>query len=200
MSSYCLTLMAIAYLQIRDHLPNLQAGINVPCPSYPTDRDDPDLVWVGWGKSQAQHAHIAFSRSPPKGWEPKDPDLTAETALRGFFAYFGSRSIEQHAAVQDPENEDNRFDRENMILSILNGGTLRRAEKCDIMPARDKEERLKKEPFMGTGDRGIQPGQWRERALVVQDPFIWQKVRHNTTSLPPAKSQCLTIHRAVQPQ
>lgn len=178
MSSYCLTLMAIAYLQIRDHLPNLQAGINVPCPSYPTDKEDPDLVWVGWGKPQGTHAHVAFSRTPPKGWEPRDPALTAETALRGFFAYFGSRPLKRYAVKDtEDEDEDERFDREKLIVSILNGGTLRRAETMDSPNLLSKEEKMKKEPFMGKGDLGIQPSQWKEKLLVVQDPFIWQKVR-----------------------
>lgn len=179
MSSYCLTLMAIAYLQVRGHLPNLQADINVPSPSYPTDRNDPDLIWVGWGKSQGVHAHVAYSRTPSKEWRSTDPDLTAGQALRGFFAYFGSRGevIGNGPMMRGGRSQIVRqYDRTTQVVSILNGGVTERAESLDDPTLLSKEQRLEQEVFMGKGDRGIQPANWRDKNLVVQDPFIWQKV------------------------
>lgn len=167
MSSYCLTLLAIGYLQQRGHLPNLQAGINVPIPSYPTDRDDPDLIWVSWGKSQGLHAHVAFNRKPPADWVQKDKDLTAAEAVKGFFAFFSSTPA--------TESSGPRYDRENTIISVLNGGVVPRSDKYNAPLFSTKEERMEREPFMGTGMEGIQPSNWRERSLIVQDPFIWQK-------------------------
>jgi hypothetical protein len=166
MSSYCLTLLAIGYLQQRGHLPNLQARINVPIPSYPTDVDDPDLIWVSWGKSQGLAAHIAFSKSPPDGWVQKDKDWTAAGAIRGFFKFFSSSS-------------DSGFDREESIISVLNGGVVPRSERYLSPLQGTKESRMEKEPYMGTGVNGIQPSNWRERLLIVQDPFIWQKVSYS---------------------
>lgn len=61
MSSYCLTLMAIAYLQHIGHLPNLQADINVPEVCRPEDTSEHDVVWVSWGKEQGVKAHVGFS-------------------------------------------------------------------------------------------------------------------------------------------
>lgn len=165
MSSYCLTLLAIGYLQQLGHLPNLQSNINVPVPSYPSDTEDPDLIWVGWGKGQGLPAHIAFSKSPPRGWVQKNTDLTASEAIRGFFSYFSSTS-----------GPGPRFDREGSIISVPNGGVVPRAEGYMSPLMGTKESRMEREPFMGTGMEGIQPSNWRERLLIVQDPFIWQKV------------------------
>lgn len=168
MSSYCLVLMAIAYLQIRGQLPNLQADINVPIPSYPSDVDDPDLVWVCWGKQQGTPCHVAFATHPPEGWKPANPDFTVADALRGFFSYFD---------IAPPESASTpKFDRQNGMISILNGGLLKRVHPLGQYVPGSKEERMAREPFMGTGSMGIQPMNWKERRLVVQDPFIWQKV------------------------
>lgn len=165
MSSYCLTLLAIGYLQQRGHLPNLQSKINVPIPSHSADTEDPDLIWVAWGKSQGIPAHVAFSKTPPKDWVQTDKDLTASEAIRGFFSYFSSTP-----------GPGPRFDRENTIISVPNGGVVPRAEGYMSPLMGTKESRMEREPFMGTGMEGIQPSNWRERLLIVQDPFIWQKV------------------------
>jgi len=166
MSSYCLTLLAIGYLQQRGHLPNLQSKINVPIPSHSADTEDPDLIWVAWGKSQGIPAHVAFSKTPPKDWVQTDKDLTASEAIRGFFSYFSSTP-----------GPGPRFDRENSIISVPNGGVIPRAEGSMSPLTGTKESRMEREPFMGMGLEGIQPANWRERLLIVQDPFIWQKVR-----------------------
>lgn len=184
MSSYCLTLMAIAYLQQGENLPNLQADINVPIPSYATDRDDPDAVWVNWGKSQGQHAHVAYQRKAPSDWKPRNPELTAAEALKGFFTFYASKA---KVVGTGPRQSDGQrsyltkpwFRREHEIVSILNGGIIPRADTYDEegRPAFvTKEEKIEKEPFMGKGNIGIQPANWRERKIVVQDPFIWNKV------------------------
>ena len=164
MSSYCLTLLAIGYLQQRGHLPNLQSGINIPIPSHAADTNDPDLIWVAWGKSQGIPAHVAFSKTPPKDWVQQEKDLTASEAIKGFFAFFSS------TAGPGP-----RFNREETIISVPNGGVIPRSEAYMSPLTGTKESRMEKEPFMGTGTGGIQPSNWRERLLIVQDPFVWQK-------------------------
>ncbi|WWC70744.1 uncharacterized protein I206_104695 [Kwoniella pini CBS 10737] len=195
MSSYCLTLMVIAYLQARGCLPNLQKNINVPLLNSASDTNDKDVIWVSWSRDQGVPAHVAFDRGPPEGWKSADPNLTVSQAVRGFFRFF-SRS--QPSALASNE-EKARFDHRKMILSILQGGIANRVmgvgqgrvedEKVKDQlrhkgsTEREVEEamiilrdgRIKGEEKMGKGDRGIQPRNWSERRLVVQDPFLWQK-------------------------
>jgi hypothetical protein len=177
MSSYCLVLLAIAYLQIRGQLPNLQADINVPIPSYPADVEDPDLIWVGWGKQQGTPCHVAFAEKPPAGWRPADPNFTVADALRGFFEYFDNDNSTMGMTMNPGVA---KFDRQNEIISILNGGILKRAHPIGSYVSGTKAERIAAEPFMGKGDQGIQPINWKERKLVVHDPFIWQKVSYGS--------------------
>ncbi|KAK8858589.1 hypothetical protein IAR55_002818 [Kwoniella newhampshirensis] len=191
MSSYCITLMAIAYLQHRGCLPNLQANVEVPIPCRPADTSDLDSIWVSWSKDQGIRAHVAFDRSPPPGWTSREPNLVAADAVRGFFAFFSQ------AEPYSPHAD--RFDYDKQIISILQGGVAARARVQGADKAEDdrqrqqmirsgysmqmiqqvmgdqKKRRLMDEENMGKGDRGIQPKNWSERQLVVQDPFLWQK-------------------------
>ncbi|WVW84643.1 hypothetical protein I302_106677 [Kwoniella bestiolae CBS 10118] len=195
MSSYCLTLMIIAYLQARGCLPNLQRDINVPPISLASDPSDPDVIWVSWSKQQGVPAHVAFSLSPPGDWKSSEPDLTVSDAVRGFFAFFSHTSPLFSASQQ----EKARFDHTKQIISILQGGLASRVtsvgggriedqqqrnqlqqqgfslSQIDSVMEMMRETRIKKEEKMGKGDRGIQPRNWSERRLVVQDPFLWQK-------------------------
>lgn len=185
MSSYCLTLMAIAYLQYRGVLPNLQANVRAVLPEDPA-REDPDSIWVGFGREQGIKAHIGFDRKPPPGWKSKEPSLTAAEALRGFFSFFNGSSGEF------------KFDKQ--LISILQGGIVPRAKekgwskrteakiRNDLISQgaaleqireaiRDHQRQLhESEKNIGKGDKGIQHSAWEERLIVVQDPFLWQKV------------------------
>ncbi|WRT67792.1 uncharacterized protein IL334_004766 [Kwoniella shivajii] len=195
MSSYCLTLMIIGYLQIRGCLPNLQQDINVPATSAPGDTSDPDIIWVSWSKEQGVPAHVAFARAPPEGWKSSEPELTVSQAVRGFFAFFSQTSSSLLASIQEKARFDHRAD----IISILQGGLAKRItlvggsriedennrislQSQGFSPAQIthvmemmRESRIEDEQRMGKGDRGIQPRNWSERRLVVQDPFLWQK-------------------------
>ncbi|KAL0255661.1 hypothetical protein I308_100467 [Cryptococcus tetragattii IND107] len=157
MSSYCLTLMAIAYLQHIGHLPNLQADINVPEVCRPEDTSEHDVVWVSWGKEQGVKAHVGFSLSPPDDWKPSIPNLTAADAIRGFFEFF---SLNGSAPLRGE-----KFDRLTQIVSILQGGIVPRA----------KERGLKRKKEWERGTEAYQPRNWGEKKLVVQDPFLWFK-------------------------
>ncbi|WWC62545.1 uncharacterized protein I303_105141 [Kwoniella dejecticola CBS 10117] len=195
MSSYCLTLMIIAYLQARGCLPNLQKDINVPLITSASDTNNKDVIWVSWSKDQGVPAHVAFDRDPPEGWTSAEPDLTVADAVRGFFRFFSRTPPSPSASEQDKA----RFDHRKTIISILQGGLanrvlgvgqgrledekLRQELVLQGMNGREVEEamnlmrdkRIKGEEKMGKGDRGIQPRNWSERRLVVQDPFLWQK-------------------------
>ncbi|WVQ96666.1 hypothetical protein IAU59_003772 [Kwoniella sp. CBS 9459] len=194
MSSYCLTLMAIGYLQHRGCLPNLQADINVPPVSRSAD-EDPDVVWVSWSKDQGVPAHVAFARSPPAGWKSAEPGLTVADALRGFFAFFSSTPAS--ATAQGVEKK--QFDHRTEIVSVIQGGIAKRVravgedrveedqlraqmqqdgytlDEIQRVMVNYREKKIEEEDKMGKGDRGIQPRNWSERRLVVQDPFLWAK-------------------------
>ncbi|ORY28462.1 hypothetical protein BCR39DRAFT_202078 [Naematelia encephala] len=185
MSSYCLALMAIAYLQHCGVLPNLQQDVRVPIPHVAKDTKDPDAVWVGWGKDQGIKALVGFERNPPYGWTPRN--LTAADALRGFFEYFSTKSGSP------------RFDYQSQVVSILNGCIISRAEPQGAATRAESDRRkellgkgvsekaitsilsearanaARRELSMGKGNIGIQPLKWGESKLVVQDPFLWSK-------------------------
>ncbi|OCF54937.1 hypothetical protein L486_07593 [Kwoniella mangroviensis CBS 10435] len=184
MSSYCLTLMIIGYLQNRGCLPNLQRDINVPPVTSASDTSDPDVIWVSWSKQQGVPAH-----------KSAEPDLTVSDAVKGFFTFFSHTSPLFSADAQDKA----RFDHTKEIISILQGGVASRVTsvgggrvedqlqrnqlaqqgftpgQIDSVMEMMRESRIKGEEKMGKGDRGIQPRNWSERRLVVQDPFLWQK-------------------------
>ena len=192
LSSYNLVLMTIAYLQHRGALPNLQAKSSAP-PIDDPRREEEDAVWTGWGKPQGVRSRVYFDTKAPKGWKQREPGLTASQALRGFINFYD---------VSSNENEgEERFDHDRQIVSILHGGILHRnlahgvlvkEEKAmkDGMEAegmvygeikaclKEREKRLEEdERFMGKGDRGIQPRLWNGQALIIQDPFVWSRVR-----------------------
>ncbi|TXT15852.1 hypothetical protein VHUM_00355 [Vanrija humicola] len=188
MSSYCLTLMAIAYLQKIGALPNLQQGVEVPVVCEPSNPRQKDAIWISWGREQGQLAHIWFRQDPPAGWKTKHPHLTAAQAVFGFFRYYSG--IRGETDVFDPQKQ---------MVSIVNGGIIPRPrpqntlqrERQDFRkrmhPDTPREEILRlmaefdydidsQERYMGTGAKGIVPRKWDEKRLIVQDPFIWEKV------------------------
>lgn len=194
MSSYCLTLMAIAYLQKIEALPNLQAGVVVPPVCDPADPRQRDTIWISWGREQGQLARIWFRQEPPSGWKSKHPHLTAAQAVFGFFRYYSGQ-----------RGEKDVFDPQTQFVSILNGGmvarphpqhTLQHArqdfrKRIDPDTPRDEQLRImadydyeidNKEKYMGTGVGGITPRKWDEKRLIVQDPFIWDKVGGSSIS------------------
>lgn len=109
MSSYCLTLMAVAYLQHIDVLPNLQENVQVPASADPTNRRLTSTIWLSWGRKQGEMAHISFDRRAPEGWTSAAPGITAAEAVKGFFKYFSGLG-------------NRTFRPTTQIVSVLNGG------------------------------------------------------------------------------
>lgn len=172
--------MAIAYLQAVGHLPNLQEGVEVPPTLDPSEVNMPDTVWVNWGRRQGAAAHIWFRHKPRQGWVQED--ITLGEALVGFFAFLRTS-----------------FKAPTQVLSVLNGGVIERASAKGTAEKRrghlskqvqqlspedatacllrlDAMERTNWHKGMGTGTEGVQPLAWTRDALIVQDPFIWEKV------------------------
>jgi len=183
--------MVIAYLQHRGLLPNLQAEVSVPS-SDNIDCEEEDAVWTAWGKPRGVKARIAFHKKPQKGWKSAKPDMTAAEALRGFIDFYDP--------APPTNNDSDRFDYDKQLVSILNGGVLERAlahsasvedERAareglrdEGMPneeiqahLREREKHLgENENHMGKGDKGIQPRAWGGQGLIIQDPFVWNRV------------------------
>lgn len=183
MSSYCLTLMAIGFLQHCQVLPNLQEDVEVSIPDTP-EKEGSDVIWAGWGRKTGTKINVGFHKTAPPGWTPAV--VTVSQAIRGFFAFFARHGT----------SEGFRYDAE--IVSILNGGVIERSKpqgqetqeaqqrKLAGLPPLSKDDLLAKENMMGKGNIGIQPRNWGERRLVVQDPFIWQKVGAPPLTMPSA--------------
>ncbi|BEI90831.1 uncharacterized protein CcaverHIS019_0309010 [Cutaneotrichosporon cavernicola] len=163
MSSYCITLMAIAYLQHIAVLPNLQSAVEVPASADPGNTGLENTVWVSWGKRQGDIAHIWFERHPPAGWVSAKPRVTASEAVRGFFQFF-SRSASES------------FDPNTQLISLLNGGIISR--RYPQAPGREHWVKLGRR-FPGNDHVGkcdsYQCTDWDDQLLIVQDPFLWQK-------------------------
>jgi hypothetical protein len=83
MSSYCLTLMAIAYSRV-SALPNLQA------------EGGAGVVWVSWGLDKGKEAHVDFH--PWTGPEAGDGGMTMmpAKAITYFFAFFSTFDFTKH--------------------------------------------------------------------------------------------------------
>lgn len=178
--------MAIAYLQSIGALPNLQASAR-DSSAKPHDPNQKDVIWVSWGREQGQVAHIAFERVPPAGWFSTVPHLTVDEALRGFFRYF---AVDGAAP---------RFQYASQFISIVNGGIVERRRRMGVETRlkqeyrrrlgylskdalrtrmREYEEQMDARHVVGKCDR-FQPRRWGDCKLVVQDPFLWEKVGSN---------------------
>ena len=186
--------MAIAYLQHLGHLPNLQANAEAILPED-NAREDEDVIWVGWGKPQGTKAHIGFERSPPPGWKSQGANPFVSDAVRGFFRFYNTRATDRNG----------RFQHETEIVSILQGGIAPRArphafsaraaakERKELeeqgiphdkinqlmsqQMAMEKAMDMANDRNVGKGDEGIQPSKWEASNIIVQDPFLWHKVR-----------------------
>ena len=207
MSSYCLVLMAIGYLQYLGLLPNLQSGVPF---AIPDDSSKPtgETTWVSWNREQGIKAKVGFSRLPPNTWTPKSLDLSLSQVIRGFFEHFSRAGDFRH---------------KERLVSILNGGILERSEPQgkdadDVRLLRSSladqgfslpemaqvlktraADKLENERYMGKGNKGTQPRFWSERTLVVQDPFLWQKVGPETACNSPqlTRQNCAaSMHRS----
>jgi hypothetical protein len=195
LSSYCWALLAIAYMQEKHALPNLQ---------------DEDLVtrngrngvkvWVGWGRRQGTSADISFVDKlededfkrlelDPVEWDG-EKFLHSENQLgdlvKGFFEFY-------YQLTKNSEKENNA----TLCLSVWKGGVIPRAAKRDMsydyklqqasqkqtgakLPAAAQQStgaRAGDEKERGPIVRGFaQPHEWVGADLVVQDPFLHDKV------------------------
>ncbi|WWC85710.1 uncharacterized protein L201_000576 [Kwoniella dendrophila CBS 6074] len=128
LSSYCLSLICISYLQHIGHLPNLQKNINVK--EYSTEEDwlnDDELVWSEWGKLQGTSSHTFFTKSVPHDWKASDPTLTVDQAVRGFFRFFSQNPPQTYFSSIDPSENVDQFVPLYQIISPLDGGITSRS-------------------------------------------------------------------------
>lgn len=141
LSSYCWTLMCIAYMQSIGKLPNLQDADRVRA----AGRQD-CVIWVSWGKPQGQAAIIGFA-------EPSDDDIAAAAAreedigsmVKGFFAFY------HNMFRKDRENDDEPSalykgrvpDTRHHVISVWKGGLTNRSVPVDSQG--DSKRRLDKQ-------------------------------------------------------
>lgn len=129
LSSYCWTLMCIAYMQIIGKLPNLQDADSVRA----AGRDD-CVIWVSWGKPQGQAAIIGFA-------EPSDDDFAAAAAreedvgsiVKGFFAFYYNMFRKDRENDGEPSaTYDGRVpDTRHHVISVWKGGLTNRSIPVD---------------------------------------------------------------------
>ncbi|OCF59763.1 hypothetical protein L486_02436 [Kwoniella mangroviensis CBS 10435] len=202
LSSYCLSLICIGYLQHIGQLPNLQE--DVIARRYDTIEEmmkDDELIWGEWGRTQGRAFHTSFSNKPKESWKVRDTKMVVAEVIRGFFQYFAQDTIDTKSESTYAESSDH-FNPITHIISPLNGGIIPRTliyndkiyanlEKDQMTYLKGKgydpfqislimqhyrmAKSLQMEMRMGKGDGGIQSYEWCERKLVVQDPFRWMK-------------------------
>ncbi|WWD05942.1 hypothetical protein V865_004027 [Kwoniella europaea PYCC6329] len=202
LSSYCLSLICIGYLQHIGQLPNLQEDIMAR--GYQTIEEmmeDEELIWGEWGRTQGRAFHTTFANKPKEYWKARDTKMIVAEVVRGFFQYFAQDTIDTKSESTYAEDSDH-FNPITHIISSLNGGILPRIllYKDQTYPNLEKDQMtylnrkgydpsqislimqhyrmaksLQIEMKMNKGDGGIQSYEWSERKLVVQDPFSWVK-------------------------
>ena len=188
--------MTIAYMQIKHGLPNLQDEQLV----RRVDRQDVD-VWVGWGRSKGIPAHVSFSdrltsedisrlHLPTNRWSGRQiihKDETIGSIVKGFFSFYAG-------LVQEPQEGISKASYKSHTITVWKGGIMKRGLPWDLRYDSRLEEfkREKKVPTAAQQTEGsaqsvlksrsgpvegfAQPQEWSGADLVVQDPFLHDKV------------------------
>ncbi|THH22531.1 hypothetical protein EUX98_g8157, partial [Antrodiella citrinella] len=166
--SYALTLMTIAMFQTKDYLPNLHSVVQGP----PDERKG-EVFWFKGKKGLRIRCDIRYGQMDD--WVPKK--LSVNGALRMWFAYFAEE-----------------FDYNGQILSVRDGGALRRSTDCwmdfrthhcyngrHVEENNYTEREWRPPPFERSVDLAVvdlttpslrQPEQWVDEPFVVPDPFV----------------------------
>ena len=196
LSSYCWALMAIAYMQIKHGLPNLQDEQLV----RQAGRQDVD-IWVGWGRSKGIPARVPFSDRltaedisrldlPTKRWSGVQIIHTDETIgniVKGFFDFYAG-------LVQEPQGGLSAASYISHTITVWKGGIMKRGLPWDLrydsrleefkrekkLPAAAQQTEVSAQPVVkprsGLIEGFAQPQEWAGADLVVQDPFLHDKV------------------------
>jgi hypothetical protein len=211
LSSYCWTLMCIAYMQCIGMLPNLQDPESVRA----AGRED-CVVWVSWGRRRGQAAHIGFVEPSAEDYatfEASEDDIGL--IVTGFFAFYYNmfRKDGKHELGPVVKRNGRLADTRHHVLSVWRGGLIerdipvdpnavsrrqirRRKEEArmravgNVQPVQGNElvmsslEQSEQASFVAGNENAClqeqppfaQPRQWTESDLVVQDPFLHDKV------------------------
>lgn len=193
--------MAIAYMQIKHGLPNLQDERYVE----KVQRQDID-VWVGWGRARGILAHVSFAdglalgndssiKMPMVEWQDRKflhDGVSVGELVKGFFEFYKNLTNE----------EQKRSDGENTkthCLSLWKGGFVERGFPLDLQYDSKQQEYKQRQrglpaaaqqaagaqPVAPASSRSrpisgfTQPQEWSGADLVVQDPFLHDKVSEN---------------------
>lgn len=120
LSSYCWTLMCIAYLQSIGKLPNLQDPVRV----QNCGREN-CVIWVSWGKPQGQAASIGFAE--PLVADDAHPDVPKEDVgelVKGFFTFYYNMLRKDGEYAGEPMMVHNGRvpDSHRHVISVWKGG------------------------------------------------------------------------------
>ncbi|KAJ9124177.1 hypothetical protein QFC22_000974 [Naganishia vaughanmartiniae] len=83
LSSYCWTLMCIAYLQFTGKLPNLQGEASVK--HFGREKC---VIWVSWGRPRGQAANIGYADYVPGQTSADTHPEKIDEIVKGFFAFY----------------------------------------------------------------------------------------------------------------
>ena len=201
LSSYCWALMAIGYMQIEHGLPNLQDDRFI----RREQRQDID-VWVGWGRAKGIPAHVSFADSLApedcsssskmaavewQGHEFVHSQTSIGDLVKGFFKFFEELTSEATTTTSGETHKTH-------CLSVWKGGLVERGFPMDLRyDSRQQEYKRQKDlPAAAQQVDGVdgsrnystsnnrsrpvsgfaQPQEWSGADLVVQDPFLHDKV------------------------
>jgi hypothetical protein len=189
--------MAIVYMQIKHGLPNLQDDDVVGS----VGRQNID-VWVGWGRPKGIPAHVSFaddlglkgysgSKASVVEWKGQKflhNDTSVGELVKGFFEFYAKLTSETGKGFTSENIETH-------CLSVWKGGFVERGFPLDLRYDSKQQEykRQRQLPAAAQQAEGIQPPppssqrsrpisgfsqpqEWSGADLVVQDPFLHDKV------------------------
>ena len=180
LSSYCWTLMSIAYMQIIGKLPNLQDAVSVRA----AGRED-CVIWVSWGKPQGQAANIGFA-------EPREDGLAAAAAreddvgsiVKGFFAFYHTmfrddrEPADKPLAIYDGRVPSTR----HHVISVWKGGLTNRSTSIDASSS--SKRRVDKQKGQACGGDAVISGLEQNEQTTIEEEVENANVQEASQTLP----------------
>ncbi|GHJ88447.1 hypothetical protein NliqN6_4849 [Naganishia liquefaciens] len=180
LSSYCWTLMSIAYMQIIGKLPNLQDAVSVRA----AGRED-CVIWVSWGKPQGQAANIGFA-------EPCEDGLAAAAAreddvgsiVKGFFAFYHTmfrddrEPADKPLAIYDGRVPSTR----HHVISVWKGGLTNRSTSIDASSS--SKRRVDKQKGQARGGDAVISGLEQNEQTTIEEEVENANVQEASQTLP----------------
>ncbi|KAJ9106245.1 hypothetical protein QFC21_001390 [Naganishia friedmannii] len=119
LSSYCWTLMCIAYLQFKRLVPNLQDEASVK--HFGREKC---VIWVSWGRPQGQAANIGFADYVPGEAAAVPHPEKIDEIVKGFFAFYYNmlRKDAERSMNHIQTHRGRALDSHRHVISVWKGG------------------------------------------------------------------------------